>query len=55
MKKQSEWISIIGLHLRDILKKATGSKPDVALVWFMQCMGKDGIGTWEKDRYLCII
>ena len=24
------------LHLSDILKEATMSKPDVALVWFMQ-------------------
>ena len=35
------------LHFSDILKKATGSKPDVTLVSFMRG-GKDGIEAWGK-------
>ena len=35
------------LHFSDILKKATGPKPDVTLVSFMR-RAKDGIETWEK-------
>ena len=38
----------------DILKKVTGSKPDVALVWFMQ-WAKMELEHGEKDRYWCIV
>ena len=42
------------LCLSDILKKVTGSKPDVALVWFMQ-WAKMELEHGEKDRYWCIV
>ena len=42
------------LYLSDILKKVTGSKPDVALVWFMQ-WAKMELEHGEKDRYWCIV
>ena len=42
------------LHLRDILKKATASNPDVVLVWLLQC-AKMELEHGEKDRYWCIV
>ena len=42
------------LYLSDILKKVTGSKPDVALVWFMQ-WAKMEFEHGEKYRYWCIV
>ena len=42
------------LCLSDILKKVTGSKPDVALVWFRQ-WAKLELEHGEKDRYWCIV
>ena len=42
------------LYLSDILKKVTGSKPDVALVWFMQ-WAKMELEHGEKDRYWCTV
>ena len=42
------------LYLSDILKKVTGSKPDVVLIWFMQ-WAKMEFEHGEKDRYRCIV
>ena len=42
------------LHLSDILKRAAGSKPNVALVWFMQ-WARLVLKHGEKDWYWCII
>ena len=42
------------LYISDILKKVTGSKPDIALVWFMQ-WEKMELEHGEKDWYWCIV
>ena len=42
------------LYFSDILKKVTGSKPDVALVWFMQ-WAKMELEHGEKHRYCRIV
>ena len=42
------------LYFNDILKKVTGSKPDVALVWFMQ-WAKMELEHGEKHRYCRIV
>ena len=42
------------LYINDILKKVTRSKPDVALVWFIQ-WAKMELEHGEKDRYWCIV
>ena len=42
------------LHLSDILKRATGSKPDAVLVWRMRCarMASKHV---ENDRYWRVV
>ena len=42
------------LYFSDILKKATGSKPDVASVWFMQWAVME-LEEGVKYRYWCIV
>ena len=42
------------LRFSDILKKATGLKHDVVLVWFMK-WSKIALEHGEKDRYWCIV
>ena len=49
-KKHSDYF-FTGVY---ILKKATGLKPDVVLVWFMQ-WPKIALEHGEKDRYWCIV